>query len=151
MLRFFLMILPEQKTFDWIIPEILVIKESCNMIGPEALLATPNKKTWSQILISLDDKLDENKIRYQLFLSRDIDDKRILQSDWIKATTGNTPPKAVFSYATSLSWVSPHKSLTYWLIKSCNILDRMHNLPNPTANGSLWCYLPLVIICMLKI
>ena len=29
---------------DWFLPEILMIKESCNKIGEEVQLATPNQK-----------------------------------------------------------------------------------------------------------
>ena len=58
-----------------------MIKESCNLIGPEKQLNTPNQ---SLILPSVD-YLQTKTPRYQLTLSRDIDDQRILQSDWLRA------------------------------------------------------------------
>ena len=43
---------------DHILPEILIIKESCNLIGKEALLITPGKKvvldaTFVLVIISM--------------------------------------------------------------------------------------------------
>ena len=32
------------QNIDWFLPEILLIKESCNLIGQETQLATPNQK-----------------------------------------------------------------------------------------------------------
>ena len=68
-------------------PEIMVIKESCNLIGPEAQLATPtkqmtthNQKWKSQLLNSLGDYLRAKNLRYQLILSSHFDDQRILHS-----------------------------------------------------------------------
>ena len=55
---------------------IVMIKESCNLIGQETQLAPPNQKYQSQILPRLDEKLYQ-KLRYNLILSRDINDKKI--------------------------------------------------------------------------
>ena len=53
-----------------------MIKESCNLIGREAQLATPNQKRYSQMLPSFDNEHHAKEMRYQLILSRDIDDQR---------------------------------------------------------------------------
>ena len=66
---------------------IVMIKESCNLIGQETQLAPPNQKYQSQILPWLDEKLYQ-KLRYNLILSRDINDKKNLQSDWAKGIKG---------------------------------------------------------------
>ena len=67
----------------WFFPQILMIKESCNLIGKEAKLATPNQNRKSQLLPFFDDYLHAKIIRSQLIPSRGIDDQRIMQFDWI--------------------------------------------------------------------
>ena len=52
------------------------------------------------MLPSPDDKLHEEKLRYQLILSRDLAEQRIPQSQWTVGTPGQTQPKAVVSDAT---------------------------------------------------
>ena len=42
----------------------------------------------------------QKKLRYQLTLSRDNDNQRILQSDWMRGTTGHTQTNLVVSDAT---------------------------------------------------
>ena len=37
-----------------------------------------------------DDYLHVKNLRYQLIPSRDIDDQRIMQPDWIRGTTGHS-------------------------------------------------------------
>ena len=37
----------------------------------------------------------DNSQRYQLFPSRDLDDQKILESDWPQGTPGHTQPKVV--------------------------------------------------------
>ena len=72
-----------------------MIKESCNLIGQEAQLTTPNQKWLSRILPPLNDKLHakkqtdkKQKNKDHLIPSRDINDERILLSDWMRGTTG---------------------------------------------------------------
>ena len=55
--------------------------------------ATPNQRWNSQMLPFLDAYLHAKNLRYQLFLSKDTVDQRILQSDWTTSTSGNTQPK----------------------------------------------------------
>ena len=52
------------------------------------------------MLPSLNDYFHAKLLRYRLIPSRDIDDQRILQSDWTGDTTENTQPKVVVSSAT---------------------------------------------------
>ena len=75
-----LMIISMQKILeiDWFLPEILMIKESYNLIEREAQLATSNKKWHSQMLPALLDYLCAKNQRDQLTPSRDIGDQIIL-------------------------------------------------------------------------
>ena len=61
-----------------------MIKESCSLIGPEAHLVSPNQKWQSHMLPSLYEFPAKN-LRYRLIPSKDIDDQRIMQSDWMRA------------------------------------------------------------------
>ena len=79
---------------------MLLIKKSYNLIRPETKLVTPNQKWQFQVLSSLDDSLPEKKIKYQLILFTEIDDERILLSDWMRNKHGNNQTKVVFSDAT---------------------------------------------------
>ena len=99
-----------QKNWDinWFLLEILIIKEFCNLVGPEAHLATPNQKKQSQVLVSLWWLSSCKTLRYQLTLSWDIKDQRILQSDWMRGTSDHTQSKAVVSDAFAL-WLTPCK------------------------------------------
>ena len=63
------------------LPEILLIKESYNLIGQATHLTTSNQKGKPQKLSSLDDHLHAEKLRYHLIPSRDTDEQRIMQSD----------------------------------------------------------------------
>ena len=47
------------------------------------------------MLISFDDYLHAEKLRHKLTLSQDIDDQRILQSDWTRCTSGHIQQKVV--------------------------------------------------------
>ena len=49
------------------------------------------------MLTSFNDCLHAKKVNHQLIPSTDIDDQRILQSDW-RGTTGQTQPKMVVFY-----------------------------------------------------
>ena len=42
----------------------------------------------------------QKNLRYPLIPSRDIDDQRLLQSDWTRGTTGYTQPKMIVRDAT---------------------------------------------------
>ena len=52
------------------------------------------------MLPSPDDKLHEEKLRYQLIFSRDLAQQSIPQYHWTGGTPGQTQPKAVVSDAT---------------------------------------------------
>ena len=54
------------------------------------------------MLLSLDDYLHAKKKKDHLTLSTDIDDHRILYSDWIKDTPSHNQTKELVSHATSL-------------------------------------------------
>ena len=69
-----------------------MIKESCNLIGQETQLTKLNQKWYSHMLPFFDDCLHE-KIRDQVIPYRDINDQRILQSDWMRDSTVHTQPK----------------------------------------------------------
>ena len=70
-----------------------MINESCNMIRLEAQLAIANQKYGSQFLLTLDAKLQTEKLTYHLTLSRDHDGQRILQFDWMRGRSGCTNQK----------------------------------------------------------
>ena len=61
-------------------------KESCNLIGQEAQLVTPNQKWQSQMPPCLVRNFMHKKQRKLLIHSRDIIDQRILQFDWKRHT-----------------------------------------------------------------
>ena len=94
--------------FTWFFPNILMIKDSNNLTGWEAQLATADLNWQSKMLSSLDDYILVKK-RRTLTLSRHIDDHRILQSDWMKKTTDHTQPKVVALDATLPQWLSSGK------------------------------------------
>ena len=72
------------------------------------------------MLPSLDDYLNTNITkhantrRYSLILSKDIDDRRILQSDWMWGTNGHTQPQLIIWDVTFPSWLTPCKKLRYY-------------------------------------
>ena len=68
----------------WFFPQILMIKEFCNLIGWEAQLATPNQKRKFQMLHFLDSYPHAKNLRHQWIPSGDTDDQRIPQSDWLR-------------------------------------------------------------------
>ena len=103
---------------DWLLSEILMIKDSCNLIGQETHLATPNHKWWPL-------KLPWRKLKYQLILSRGVDDQRILQSDWMRHATCNWPnptkkvvPNSIFPWCKKKSRILINSSLIYWYLKN---------------------------------
>ena len=71
-------------------------------LGERHTLPQPTKVTVSvtTLLSCLDGHLCAKNIRYKLIPSKDIDEQRILQSDWIRGTPGHTQSKVVVSYAT---------------------------------------------------
>ena len=108
----------------WFFPQILMIKESCNLIDWKIQPSHPSKRDtfpwWSSSCKKSNRLVDSlqrywwsknpaiwlkmtnsmQKIRNQLIPSRDIDDQRILQSYWTKGTTGHTRPKDLVQDAT---------------------------------------------------
>ena len=52
------------------------------------------------LMIISDDYFYPKNPRYQLVLSSDIADQRIVQSDWLRDTTDHNQPKVVVSAAT---------------------------------------------------
>ena len=78
-----------------------MIKEFCDPIGQTHSAHTqPKVVIWNATFpwyLSL-----SKKLRYQLILLRDINDQRILQSDWIRGTSGLIQPKMIVSDVTYL-------------------------------------------------
>ena len=59
-----------------------------------------------------------------MILFTDIDDQRILQSDWMKSTTATSNQKVAASHATFLWWLSPIKNLRDQSIPSKDIIKK---------------------------
>ena len=98
-----------------------MIQEFCNLIEQEAHLVISNHKWQSEMLPRWPSPCEKSenwtpwsktqgkKSRYYLILSRDIDDQRSLQSDWMRGTYGYTQPKEVI-LEVSFPWLlSPCK------------------------------------------
>ena len=85
---------------------------------------------------------------FQLILSRDLDDQRILQSDWMRDTLG----KKIASLRYYLPLMIISMQIEYWEYqltfsrdKSPAIwLDERYNWPHPTKSGSFRRYVPLM-------
>ena len=73
---------------------------------------------------SFDDYHHTKKLWYQLTLSQDINDQRMLQFDWTRGTTGHLQPKEVVKDANFSWWVIPCKKVRYQLILSQDIVDQ---------------------------
>ena len=94
------------------LPNVLQIKKSCRLIGQEAQLDTSNQ-TQSQVLPSfaVSDGIfifpwwptPTEKVKYHLILSRDIDNQRTLQWDWMKGTASHTQQKIILD--STLTWL----------------------------------------------
>ena len=72
-----------------------------------------------------DDSLHAKNLRGRSIPSLDIDDQRILQSGWMRGTTGYSQPNVVASDAIFLCWLYLHaKHLRDHLIPSRNTDDK---------------------------
>ena len=96
---------------------------------------------------------------YQSITSRDIDDQRILESDWTSGKPSGTQPRMVVLDVTFPWWLSPRKKLKIsigfflWYCWSKNPavwLDKKYHWPHPTKGGNLWNYLPFITNFMQK-
>ena len=85
-----------------------MIKESCNLIGQNCL----HPMAISDAIFS-HDYLNVKHLRLHLIPSRDLDDKRILQSDWTRDTSCHTQLKVVVSDANFLDEYLHAKNLRY--------------------------------------
>ena len=74
-----------------------MVKESCHLIRIESPLDSPKQKWQFQKLPFTDDYPHDKNLRYHLIPAKDINDQRMLQSDWTKSTAGQTQPKMVVS------------------------------------------------------
>ena len=89
-----------EKGINWFLPEILKINKSWNPSGPETKIG----HTQSRVVV-LDATFPQwfspfkNKRNWPV-LSSDIADQRILQSDWMRHTTGHNQSKLVLRGAT---------------------------------------------------
>ena len=123
----------------WFFLVILLIKESCYMIGLETKLTKPNHQP----------KVVVSAATFKWWLTPC---KKKL--DWTKGTPGNIQPKVLISGVTFPRWLSPCKKLRYQLTLSRNIDDQriMQSdwTKGATKNGSLRCHLKLVITSMRK-
>ena len=129
-------------------------KNSATCLNDTHNWPNPNR-SGSLILPSIAGYLQEKNLWYSLIPSRDIDDQRILQSDWTRDTTGNTQLKLAVSDPFFLWWLSPcKKSIAsidclqiYWWSKNSAVwLNERHNWPHPTKISSLISFLPLQVI-----
>ena len=75
------------------------------------------------------------------FLPEIFDHQRVLESDWIKNTPGQTQPRVVILDATFLWWLSPSRKSkissgniqsNWWSKNPAVWLDERQNLPHPT-------------------
>ena len=107
----------------------------------------PTKKGKSHMLPSLDDYLYAKNIRTHTILFRNIDDQRILQSDWSRGRIGHIPNKKMLTFAYDYLHAKRSKILidffeTYcWSKNSAIWLAKRHNWPHLIKIGScpfLW-------------
>ena len=136
-----------QKTLKitWFFPQIFTIKKSYNMAGWKTKMVTTNQKRYMPP--SLDDYLYAKNIRTHTILFRNIDDQRILQSDWSRGRIGCTPNKKMLTSAYDYLHAKRSKILidffeTYcWSKNSAIWLAKRHNWPHLIKIGScpfLW-------------
>ena len=102
----------------------------------------------------------QKKLRDQLIFSREIDDRNILQYDWMRGITGHTQPKVVVSDGTfpwSLTpWIK-NLHINYFFPKilfikeSCNLIGQEAHCPHPMKSRILRYYIPLPTISMQNI
>ena len=90
----------KQTKITWFFQHILIIKESCNLTRWEAQVATIKQNRQSHMLPSLDGYLHAKHLRVPLIPSRDINNQKILQSNWMRGTTSHTQSKEVAPDAT---------------------------------------------------
>ena len=79
----------------WFFPQILMIKEPCNLIGSKAQTTshTQPKEGLSHATFTWWLSPSTKNQWEWAILPRDIDDQRIIQSDWTRDTTDHTHPK----------------------------------------------------------
>ena len=114
-------------------------KNSATCLNDRHNWPNPNK-SGSLILPSIAGYLQAKNIWYSLIPSRDIDDQRILRSDWTRDTTGNTQLKLAVSDPSFLWWLSPcKKSIAsidcmqiYWWSKNSDLDDWMRDTTGHT-------------------
>ena len=81
--------------------------------------------TIAHMLPSLEEYLHAKNLRYQMILSRDIVDQRILQSDWTRGIPGCTQPKRYSQILTSSDDYLHVKNLRCHLIPSRDIVNQI--------------------------
>ena len=132
---------------------MLMIEESNNLTEQEAHQVKSNHKWQSQMLPSLNDYLYAKSLRSKLIHSWDIDDQRILQSDWMRSTLGHTQPKVVAADPASPWWLPTSKNIKIsidsflwyrWLKNPAIWFNERCSWPHPTKSSSLGCYLHLM-------
>ena len=130
-----------------------MVKKSWNLIGkrypwPHPSKSGSNRSTFPWWLSQW------KKLRYQLTLSKNIDDQKVLESDWTRNTTSHTKPKVVVSdfpfcwlylhsknlrYPLTLSWRRPlpyrsqsidlqSKSMDWFLYDNALCHERVKNM-----------------------
>ena len=71
----------------------------------------------------------------QLILSRDTDHQRILQSDWMRDTTGHTQPKLIVSDVAKNSKIPPDSLQEIMMVnESCNLIGQEVQVATPNQN-----------------
>ena len=104
------------KGINWFFTEILMIKQSCKLIGQEPNWSHPTKTgglTCYIPLISIRKKISTQ--RYHLLFLIDIDDQRILQSDWTRGTSGHDQRNVLVPDTTFVWWRTPYRKT--WLFQ----------------------------------
>ena len=114
--------------------------KSWNPTGWNTKCATAYQKKYFTCYLSLM-IIHVKSLKDQLILSRDIDNQRIWQSDWMGVTTGRTQPNAEVSQATFPWRLVPCKKTKVpldsfqrygWLNNPAIGLDERNNWPHPT-------------------
>ena len=119
----------------WFFPQILMIKESDNLIEKEAWMATTSPEVVSHATFSWWLSPANNLWDWSI-PSRDIDDQRTLESEWMWRTTGHIQPKVIASDATFPWWLTPDQKKKividsfwrhWWSTNTAIRLDEWHN------------------------
>ena len=129
-----------------------MINESWNLISPRYTWRHPNNsgsfKCYLPLMIFSMQKIKdinwffpvlllikECKKSNESILSRDTDHQRILQSDWMRDTTGHTRPKLIVSDVAKNSKIPPDSLQEIMMVnESCNLIGQEVQVATPNQN-----------------